>query len=326
MSTSVCIIQGNIRKGTDLILNEMSRHFDKVILSTWENEISNLPKGKYEVVISDKPANSGFTNRNLQRLSCANGIRASKAFNPDFILKWRTDLLPTNFNLPFLIKCATWNVPKHINSRIVLPSFRNLPYCNDWFSCLQDLYAFGGLEEIELLWGDVNFDYSLPFNLPNRMIEELKLDSLSINALEKNIGLSAIGTYDAHSELYAIFKSRLIEHLGYNLSCSEIISDFLYLIDTFNLKVCWFNNTSSLTGFNQISFRKFRSFKQSYNIKWLSEKDWKQNKISIAQADNNSASYIFSLRKYFFLFFLFYDRQQQAFWFKNYQKANKNTL
>src|SRR5258705_12494168 len=102
---NVCVIQGDVRtKNIALIIREMQKDFDKVIVSTWQGEESKLPKGNYEVILNNTPVNKGLSHRNYQRLSSSSGLRVAKELNAEFVLKWRTDCLPTNFDLEKLIE------------------------------------------------------------------------------------------------------------------------------------------------------------------------------------------------------------------------------
>ena len=328
MPDAVCVIQGDIRRGTDLVLQEMVKHFPKVILSTWKGEEHKAPRGNYEMVLNDKPENPGITHRNFQRLSTVNGIKAADTYNPEYLLKWRTDLLPTRFDLPFLIKCTNWNVPNDVNSRLVMTAFRTMAFENDWFSSFQDLYAFGGVEEMKMLWNDDEFDYNKNFNIPRLMIEELHPEfddkHLIVDGVEMLYKrMLSLGIYDAHTELYAFYKDNLINHLERKVDHLEICKKYLYLIDKDHLKVCWFRNEEPKNWKDKIYSRGFRSILQSFEMSWNNQHDWKNENFQIYSFNKlNEDKKRFKRRLNPILlgveFFL------QNVWFKNYQKR-KNT-
>ncbi len=82
----------------------MIKHFDYVILSTWMGEESKVTFDKVEVLYNSYPEAPGISHRNYQRLSSANGLRLAKSLGAEYVLKWRTDLLPTSFDLNYLLK------------------------------------------------------------------------------------------------------------------------------------------------------------------------------------------------------------------------------
>jgi len=273
MKKIACIIQGNIRAGFIDVLQEMNRKFDLVILSTWKDERDKLPVGNYEVLLNEKPPNPGMTNRNLQRLSAAAGIEYAKAKGCTHILKWRTDMLPTNMKITDLISWSEYNVPPGMPSRIVMSAWRNLTVEQDWFSSFPDLFAFGAIDAVKMLWSKDGLDFSKPFNVPSDMIKEYELN-ISNNLLLNKDKKDVTNAYDAHVELYAYFRSRLQHRLNKTLNHKDIAKDYLYLIDHHRLRICWFSGRK---------WRRFRSIGQAYNIPWWTEKDWQTGYAAVAQ-------------------------------------------
>lgn len=251
-----CVIQGDIRRCTGLIVKELIPKFDFVVLSTWQDEAENLPNGNYCLILSDKPMVLGLSNRNLQRLSTAKGINAARAAGCDYVLKWRTDMLPTKMDISLLHQWAKFNIPNGAKSRLVMPAYRNLSVDPDWFSSIPDLFSFGHISEMEMLWGDSGFNYSLDMNIPNEMAIEIE-GYISQSRLLGDI-------YCAESELYAIFKSRLQNKLSVQLSHSEIAKNYLRLIDYRRLGIYWFGRE-----------RGFRSIHQAWEHPWWTEEIWR---------------------------------------------------
>ena len=256
-----CVIQGDIRRGTPYVLNELSKKFDFTVLSTWVGEEHNIPIGNYSIIRNERPPNGGVSNRNFQRLSSAKGIQEAKAFGCDYILKWRTDMLPSSLDLNILLEWANYKVPDGTKSRIVMPAFRNLSVNPDWFSSIPDLFAFGHTQEMETLWGDNDFDYTLNMNIPKQMSIDL------MNLYPSSLDLSEL--YCSESELYAIYKSRLHSTLGRSLDHREIAVDFFRLFDYRRLGIFWFGKSSG-----------FRSVGQAWEHPWWNEADWKGGKVS----------------------------------------------
>ena len=250
-----CVIQGDIRRGTAQILQELSSKFDVTILSTWVDDDHKTPKGDYSLVLSRKPLEFGLSNRNLQRLSSARGIQAAKDAGCDYVLKWRTDMLPTRLDLNMLLSWTNYEVPYGMKSRLVMPAFRNLSVEPDWFSSIPDLFAFGHIDDMEMLWGDLHFDYSLSMNLPNEMSDNLNEALIDFNRIED--------LYCSESELYAIFKSRLQKKVGVELNHPTIAASYFRLIDYHRLGIYWFGKEHG-----------FRSIGQAWEHPWWTESTW----------------------------------------------------
>lgn len=290
MTKTGCIIQGNIRtKHINLIVNEMIKHFDHVVISTWIGEKITINETKCKIIYNSKPINPGLTNRNLQRLSVVSALRYLKNNNVEFVLKWRTDMLATNMDLKKLLFLANENLHSQIKSRIVMPAFRNLSVIPDCLSSFPDHFAFGHIDEIELLWEDKEFDYTKDFNFIG--IEDPEI----------------IQKYDAHSELYLIYRNRVEDKIGIKLSHPEIVRSRLNLIDFEFLKICWFKDDTS-----------FRSIKQAYEYPWWTERSYKKNKFRIY----NSKKKIYCISKLYYQLINYFltkiNVSKQRYWFSNY--------
>jgi len=252
---TACIIQGNIREGFEIVLKEIQKHFDVVIVSTWEDEINQIPNGKHITLFNQKPSVTGYSHRNYQRYSTARGIEKAKELGCDYVLKWRTDMLPTKLNIAQLIAWANTNVPSNVASRIVTCAFRNLTVYEDWFSSIPDLFAFGHIDMMELLWGDQGFDYQKMINPPAQML----LDESDTWIDENGSG----GLWCAESELYALFRDRLQKKLQKNLTHRIIALEYMRLFDHDKLGIVWFGANKT-----------FRPIIQAYEHPWWSEKQW----------------------------------------------------
>jgi WavE lipopolysaccharide synthesis len=252
---TACIIQGNIRNGFDIVLNEIQKHFDVVIVSTWEDEKEIINGGDFVTILNPKPQVAGFSHRNYQRYSTARGIEKAKELQCDYVLKWRTDMLPTKIDVGQFIEWANYEIPYGMSSRIVTCAFRNLTVHEDWYSSIPDLFAFGHVETMELLWGDEGFDYTKMMNPPAQMLVDEGEEWLK----EKNVG----GIWCAETELYTIFKDRLQKKLDIKLSHEVIAKNYLRLFDHKKLGIIWFGDTN-----------KFRPIFQAWQHPWWSESNW----------------------------------------------------
>ncbi len=236
---TACIIQGNIRSNVNLVIYEMLKHFDWVILSTWEDEnlISIQLHEKLIVLSNVKPIEAGYSNRNYQRFSTAEGIRKAYELNCDYILKWRTDMLPLKFNINDLINMVEFNPVRGL-TRIVTCSFRCLTTIDDDYSTIPDLFAFGRIDMIKMLWDDSNFNYSKKFNI------------FSSNLIEQSIVTSTLsnlkGNYCPETELYNLFKVRINNFLVENFEHEFIIKNFFNLIDYKDIDIIWFSGNDNV--------------------------------------------------------------------------------
>ena len=147
----------------------------------------------------------------------------------------------------------------------------------------------GHIDEIELLWEDKEFDYTKDFNFIG--IEDPEI----------------IQKYDAHSELYLIYRNRVEDKIGIKLSHPEIVRSRLNLIDFEFLKICWFKDDTS-----------FRSIKQAYEYPWWTERSYKKNKFRIY----NSKKKIYCISKLYYQLINYFltkiNVSKQRYWFSNY--------
>jgi len=251
-----CVIQGDIRRGTEYILKELPAKFDFTVISTWKNDEVKIPLGQFSVILNDKPPMGGLSNRNYQRFTTARGVRAAKDVGCDYVLKWRTDMLPTRLDVNQLLRWADADVPTGMKSRLVVPAFRNLTVEPDWLSSIPDLFAFAHIDTMQMLWDDSDFDYSKEMNIPIRMHYDLR-DCLPIN---ENLG----ELYCAESEVYAIFRDRLERRFDIELNHYTICKHYMRMFDHNKLQIFWFDRLSG-----------FRSINQAWEHPWWTESIWK---------------------------------------------------
>ena len=257
--SAVCtcaVVQGNVRRGTDEVLKFLAQHVDSVILSTWDDESpDSIPQGNWEVLRNTKPAVPGISHRNYQRRSTAAGLLRAQELGATHVLKWRTDMLPTRLDMRQLLVWAHTDVPPGMSSRLVTCAFRNLTVAQDWFSTMPDLFAFGHIDTMQMLWGDAGFAYDQPMNRPPEMDREVDADWLTRE--------DAGGVYCPEAELYALFKARLQRAIGKSLGHMEIARAYMRLVDHRRLGICWFGEGGT-----------FRSILQALQHPWWTEATW----------------------------------------------------
>lgn len=272
-----CIIQGDIRRGTKLVLEKLPELFDYTVLSTWDDG-SEIPLGNFESVKNPKPSTPGFTNRNYQRFTSARGLEAALAAGCDYVLKWRTDMLPTQVSTARLLEWANFSPSIHTKSRIVVPAFRNISINPDTFSTMPDLFAFGHIEEMIKLWGDSDFEYAKEFNMPLK-----DQDKLGSNLMDS---ASLADFYCAEAELYSIYRSRLERETKKHLNHKIVAENYLHLIDHNQLGILWFGPQEG-----------FRSIGQAWEHPWWTVNNWKQRNARIHPYGYQSSGYLGKLKK-----------------------------
>lgn len=251
------VVQGNLRHGTSEVLACLAKHFDHVILSTWDDEpVEKFPNGNFETVFNMKPPCAGYSHRNFQRLSTAAGLRRAEELGATHVLKWRTDMLPTKLDVAQLLEWSSYQVPSGFHSRLVTCAFRNLTVKQDWFSTIPDLFSFADIQLMKLLWGDEYFDYSRDMNIPDALVNDFGVDWTQRS--------DAAGLYCAEAELYAIFKSRLQMQMNTLIAHRELVKRHMRLINHRRLGICWFGESG-----------KFRSISQALQHPWWTEWTWK---------------------------------------------------
>jgi hypothetical protein len=107
-----------------------------LILSTWKEDAPKIPNGNFEVILNEFPPCKGHAHRNYQRLGVNSGLKLAQKLNCNYVLKWRTDMLPTKLDLHKLLEMSQYNVPQDVSSRIVTCDFRNMSFDPDWFSII----------------------------------------------------------------------------------------------------------------------------------------------------------------------------------------------
>jgi hypothetical protein len=86
-------------QGPSLYVKNIKKAFNgshiKLIFSTWNDEEPQYESSDI-VVLSEKPNNTGPHNLNLQKITTLAGIKKAKELKFDYVLKWRSDMIPTN--------------------------------------------------------------------------------------------------------------------------------------------------------------------------------------------------------------------------------------
>lgn len=297
------VVQGNLRRGTSEVLACLSHHFEKIILSTWEDEpAKQFRSKKVDIVLSKKPDAPGYTNRNYQRRNTAAGIRRAEELGATHVLKWRTDMLPTKLDVRQLMEWSEYDPPSGLDARLVTCAFRNLSVEPDWFSTIPDLFAFSSLPMMKLLWGDEGLDYKSEMNVPTQMIRECGLDWRNEP--------TALTTYGPEAELYAIFRNRLETVAGKSLTHPVIARRYMHLFDHHRLQICWFGQSG------------FRSIVQAVQHPWWTESVWLGEREMTAPAGYHLTTWRQRFRRKFVTrFAIRQELNKQRQWYRDYQQV-----
>lgn len=269
---TACIVQGNMRRGTEEAMAALTGRFDVLILSIWKEDECKVPPGggRFELILNEVPNCEGQAHRNYQRVGVSSGLKLAEKLNCNYILKWRTDMLATELDVNKLLKMSQYNVPDEVPSRIVMCDFRNMSVNPDWFSSIPDFFAFGHIDMIKMLWSDDGFDSQMPVNPPEEMKRELGID---IQWFYKDMRKTC-AVFPAESELYAHLKSRLMRKTARELTHPIIAREYLYLLDHRKLRICWFAPDEG-----------FRSIGVVYRYPWWTESVWKGAKAFVISSE-----------------------------------------
>lgn len=297
---TACLIQGDIRNGTSEVVDKMLKHFDIVILSTWIGSDISKINSKCKVLLNQFPENFGLSNRNLQRFSTARGIDFAMSLNCNIICKWRSDMLPLcqNFDI-FFKKLNFLNSEDNSQYKILFCPFRCLTSSPDWFSSIPDLFAFGSIDQMKMLWGDDDFDYTKSYNIPI----DLKDSGIIYDNFEKN--------WSPETELYAFYKSRLQRKLKHQLSHAVILKNYCELVDHHDFDIIWFGKTG------------YRSIFQAFEHPWWTLKVWKgQQDIIVARVDRK-LTFIERIKSIISIFMVQQNILKQNVKFRKYLNGSK---
>lgn len=296
-----CIIQGDIRRGSKLVLAELPKLFHYTVVSTWDDDKLAL-SGNFELIRSSPPPATGYTHRNYQRLSTARGLQAAKAAGCDYVLKWRSDMLPTTVSMKQLLIWANFQPPPNAKSRIVLPAFRNISIDPDTFSTIPDLFAFGHIDEMIRLWGDEGFNYSQMMNM-----------SLADQELTRNFQDSPLlpDLYCAEAELYALYRSKLERSGNIALTHKFVVENHLHLIDHRDLGILWFDKLNG-----------FRSIGQAWEHPWWTVRNWRKCNAKVYTCGYQSKGLIAKFKRKLSKYKIASElKMQEDIWSANYPDA-----
>lgn len=135
----------------------------KIILSTWEGEVSVdqkkiiLVNDKTIILTNNKPEFNGIANVNYQIVSTLNGLRYIKShYNNCQVVKTRTDQRITLADFPIFL-FQMFNCRKEttfLKRRIIICSFNTFKFR---MYSISDMFMFGHIDDLLNFW-DINLD------------------------------------------------------------------------------------------------------------------------------------------------------------------------
>ncbi len=157
------IIQGPIKRENDFtfesaLLYKKTMPGALIVISTWDDEHLNetfLKKHNISVIKSQKPKTSGLGTTNYQIVSTINAIKYLKKMGCKYVVKTRSDQRVYGQNLiPFFLTLLYQfpSVNLNQNNRIIELSMNVCRY-RPYSMC--DMFQFGHLADLELMWGVV---------------------------------------------------------------------------------------------------------------------------------------------------------------------------
>jgi hypothetical protein len=206
----------------NLTLNLYRLNFPQstIILSTWKDE-SNISKiedfERVEVILSDKPENTGIQNLNLQIRSTSVAINHAKVLGLDFVLKTRTDqaMLASDALISTYLRWRD-SVKSLNENRILTSDFNSFTYRPFH---LNDQFQFMTINSAVEFWDEEN-DYG-------------------------NLISNASTQYFPERILTMRFLSRINQDFTPTIKRGlEVSRDFYSIIDYEEIDLVWFKSTS----------------------------------------------------------------------------------
>lgn len=145
-----------IIQGPSLYVNEVKsawKGFDNnLIFSTWKGDENKYNENDI-VIFNDTPTTSGPRNINYQKISTYNGLLKAKELGYKYVLKIRSDYLPTNANE--FIKLLDLNKLNFLKWDYTTFLWTTYPTFKGYFD---DHFSFGKIDDMLTLW-DIPFNF-----------------------------------------------------------------------------------------------------------------------------------------------------------------------
>ena len=205
------VIQGNVRKSTYKCIKEFQRNGYYVIFSCWQDCIvpAEWHNEKLKIIKTTKPSKRGLNNRNLLRVSANRGVKEAKRKGFQYIIKWRSDIIPGD-NFLKNLENEKFITPIE-KGKIIIPNFRCFKFTPRLYSSINDMVQIGRSSAMDILWGldmmDMDKEYNGPKQIkdwPVQMIESFYCNEseLLANIIARKLQAKVDDLYDIDEQLY----------------------------------------------------------------------------------------------------------------------------
>jgi len=266
------VIQGpilhndNFTKNT--ILNYMKLYGNiNIVLSTWSDEKYNINKEIFKfknvyIIFSEKPANYGIQNINLQIISTLNGLLKAKELKCKFVLKTRTDQRFYKIDLfkyldSYLFSYSS--ISEKLKYKLIVSSLNTYKYR---LYGISDMFMYGAIDDVILYWDSILDEReSIDYKLSNTQLEFSKLNIcevyLTTNFLKKinhNIEWTLEDSWDIYSSYFIVLSKELLQGYWYKYSrnledrftiISQTLSSDEFTFDDWHY--CYYNKNKCVT-------------------------------------------------------------------------------
>lgn len=193
------------------------KNYDCVVWSGWKEDLPTL-RDENHVVINEKPKDFGNANINLQLLSTLNGIKYARSKNAKYVVKLRSDLVPTK--IENFLQCLSLEGANFLTV-----------HQNNYKPYLLDYVFAGDIDDMEQALEDCLKNKTLLPNFYQTQFPEAYITSSFIKTLKPN-KLSKMKFFlsdiNVENDLYWIKKNLYISDYK-NMKCYELYPNLLNL-------------------------------------------------------------------------------------------------
>ena len=219
------IIQGPIVYEKNFTLETIKTYLKNfpgshIVLSTWTGQdIKDFKKLKIDLILNEKPKNSGISNINYQIVSTYNGIIEAKKNNVTYVLKTRTDqriysekALDYFKDILRIFPLETGKIPRGRIITTDINTFRFRPYS------ISDMTLFGFYEDMFNYWNlktdereETKFKYKNVLEWSKHRLCEVYLSTNYLEEIGKNLNWTISNSWKTYIEYFCIVDRSTID-------------------------------------------------------------------------------------------------------------------
>ena len=212
-------------QGIDGVVRVTSSHESRELLLHDSRIAYTSYNSSFDLLNHDQP---GYNTRHIQRKSMDHGTRVAAGLGFTHILKLRSDFLVKSIDV-FGLYSKYRLLPQEYG--LIFPSWRFRSCKIDMLSSLPDLWVFGSLSAINMLYSmDGIHQNNLHFVSPSVIDEYNSIEWSSLIASSANSHDLVETIYDTHSELYTIWRERL-RRSEISLSHDNLYGNYILFAD-----------------------------------------------------------------------------------------------